>query len=65
MSVAERAFPRALPAAALPICGGLAGLGVVAFVVGLWTDADTAWRAFHVNYLYFAGQGWSLLADNR
>jgi hypothetical protein len=55
VSAGERAFPRALPPAALPVCGGLAALGVVAFVAGLLTDADTAWRAFHVNYLYFAG----------
>jgi hypothetical protein len=34
-------------------CGAAIAIGVAAFVLGLATDADTAWRAFHVNYLYF------------
>jgi hypothetical protein len=37
------------------VCGGLAALGVISFLYGLSTDADTAWRAYHVNFLYFAG----------
>jgi hypothetical protein len=36
----------------------LIALGVLAFVIGLISDADTAWRAFHVNYLY-----WGVLAQ--
>jgi hypothetical protein len=41
----------------------LAALGVVTFLAGLGTDAAATWRAFHVNYLYFAGiaQGGVLL----
>ncbi len=49
----EKANPRALPGSLLALFGGLAALGVFAFVGGLAVDADTAWRAFHVNYLYF------------
>ena len=49
----ERANPRALPTGLLALCGGLVALGFLAFFIGLATDAATAWRAFHVNYLYF------------
>ena len=34
-------------------CVLLIALGVVAFVVGLSSDPASAWRAFHVNFLYF------------
>ena len=51
--VHEQASPRAVPKRLLAACLALAGLGVVAFLIGLATDAPTAWRAFHVNYLYF------------
>jgi hypothetical protein len=30
-------------------------IGVLAFVAGLFTDPATAWRAYHVNFLYYAG----------
>ena len=49
----DQANPRAVPKRLLVACLALVGLGVVAFLVGLATDAATAWRAFHVNYLYF------------
>jgi len=49
----EQVSPRPIPGPALAICLGLVALGVVAFVVGLGSDADTAWRAFHVNYLFW------------
>ncbi len=55
--VAERANPRALPRAWVGACGLLIAIGVIAFVVGLFVDADTAWRAFHVNFIYYAGLG--------
>jgi hypothetical protein len=42
----------------LGACLVLIALGVLAFVIGLISDADTAWRAFHVNYLY-----WGVLAQ--
>lgn len=51
----ERARPRGLPTPALVVSGVLTAVGVLAFFAGLATDAATAWRAFHVNYLYFAG----------
>lgn len=51
----ERASPSAIPTPALVVSGVLTAVGVLAFFAGLATDAATAWRAFHVNYLYFAG----------
>ncbi|MDH3521097.1 MAG: hypothetical protein OEM49_11635 [Myxococcales bacterium] len=47
------ANPRELPGGLVSICLALLAIGVVAFVGGLMTDAATAWRAFHVNFLYF------------
>jgi len=54
----EQVSPRPIPGLLLAICLGLVALGVIAFVVGLGSDADSAWRAFHVNYLY-----WGALAQ--
>jgi len=54
-SPVERVEPRGLPAGAALVCAALVAVGLVAFVVGLLRDPATAWRAFHVNYLYFAG----------
>jgi hypothetical protein len=51
----ERVEPRGLPVGAAAVCGVLVLIGLVAFFVGLARDPATAWRAFHVNYLYFAG----------
>ncbi|GAG52389.1 unnamed protein product, partial [marine sediment metagenome] len=51
----EQAVRRALPKKALVASGLLMAIGLAAFLVGLVTDAATAWRAFHVNYLYFGG----------
>jgi hypothetical protein len=53
----DQAQPRAIPALALGVCGVLVAIGAIAFLAGLATDPATAWRAFHVNYLYFAGLG--------
>ena len=50
---AERVEPRRLSGAAVLVCGALVAVGLVAFFVGLAKDPATAWRAFHVNYLYF------------
>jgi hypothetical protein len=60
----EVARPRAIPGGLVALCGALAALGVIAFFYGLSTDADAAWRAFHVNFLYFAGlaQGGMVIA---
>jgi hypothetical protein len=34
-------------------CAALIALGAVAFIGGLLSDPETAWRAFHVNFVYF------------
>ena len=52
--VAEKANPRALPQPLTAICAALAALGVAAFVYGLKNDPQTAWLAFHANFIYFA-----------
>jgi hypothetical protein len=51
----ERAQPRELPQPLTLLFAALAGLGILTFVAGLAMDAETAWRAYHVNFLYFAG----------
>jgi len=51
----ERARPRELPQPLTLAFAALAALGVLAFLFGLFTDPATAWRAYHVNFLYFAG----------
>jgi hypothetical protein len=55
----EKARPGTLPQPLTAICAGLAVLGVAAFFYGLSTDPQTAWLAFHTNFIYFAllGQG--------
>jgi predicted outer membrane lipoprotein len=60
----ERANPRELSRPLAGLCGLLFAIGVVSFAVGLVDDPATAWRAFHVNFLYFAGlsQGGLVLA---
>ena len=50
----ETANPRPLPTPVLGVCGVLIAIGVVSFFTGLSSDPDTAWRAFHVNQVYFA-----------
>jgi hypothetical protein len=49
----EKANPRALPAPIVGACALLVAVGIVAFFAGLSSDAETAWRALHINYLYF------------
>lgn len=49
----EQANPRAIPGALLGACAVLILIGAAAFAMGLASDPATAWRAFHVNYLYF------------
>jgi len=50
----EKANPRALPQPLTTICAALAVLGIVAFGYGLSSDPQTAWLAFHANFIYFA-----------
>jgi hypothetical protein len=47
------ANPRDLPGALVGACGVLIAIGAVAMVGGILSDPATAWRAFHVNFLYF------------
>jgi len=47
------AVPRDLPKPLAFACAALIALGVIAFAVGLGRDPSVAWRAFHVNFLYY------------
>jgi hypothetical protein len=49
-----RANQREIPAAWLGACGALVAIGVVSFLLGLARDAQSAWLAFHTNFVYFA-----------
>ncbi len=57
-----RADPREIPRAARNLCGALVAIGGVAFLAGLATDPATTWRAYHVNYLFYAGLSQGALA---
>jgi hypothetical protein len=57
IAASEQARPQPIPPAVLGLCGVLIGLGGIAFLAGLATDPATAWRAYHVNYLFYAGLG--------
>ena len=61
----ETANPDDLPQPLARVCALLVGVGLFAFVAGLATDADTAWRAFHVNNMYWGtlAQGGLVLAS--
>ena len=60
----ERANPRDLPTGLLAACGVLVVVGVASFLAGLANDPAQAWRAYHVNFLYWGGlaQGGVVLA---
>jgi hypothetical protein len=52
-TAAERANPGALPQPLTNICLAFAVLGVVSFVGGVITDPQTAWLAYHANFVFF------------
>lgn len=58
VTTAEHARPRAISTPLLGACLALIAIGLLAFFAGLATDPATAWRALHVNYLY-----WGVLAQ--
>ncbi len=53
-SVLEEAYPRPLPQPLMQICAALTVVGVIAFIVALINDPQTAWLAYHANFIYFA-----------
>jgi hypothetical protein len=59
-----RANPGELPRGLVGLCAALVLVGVAAFAVGLASDPASAWLAYHVNFVYFAGlsQGGLVLA---
>ena len=48
-----RAYTKPVPRALTISCLALAGIGTLAFLVALVADADRAWRAYHVSWLFF------------
>ena len=52
-TAAERANPGALPQPVFNICLAAIVIGVVAFVGGVASDPQTAWLAFHSNFIFF------------
>jgi hypothetical protein len=50
---AERANPGVLPQPFTNICIAFAVLGVVSFVGGVATDPQTAWLAYHSNFIFY------------
>jgi hypothetical protein len=57
-----KANPRGLPGAAAVFCLVLVGLGVLSFAMGLARDPASAWRAFHINWLYYGAMAQGALA---
>lgn len=47
------AYTKPVPTSLVTTCLALAAIGTLAFIAGAFMDADRAWRAFHVNWLYF------------
>ena len=48
-----RAYTKPIPRALSVTCLALAAVGTLAFIAGLLMDADRAWRAYHVSWLFF------------
>jgi hypothetical protein len=51
---AEQPQHRGLPQPLAAICAALVLVGAAGFLYGLSSDPETAWRAFHVNFIYYA-----------
>src|SRR5215207_2972765 len=49
-----RATDRRVPAIVKTGSLALAAVGLIVFVAGIFLAPDRVWRAFHVNWLYFA-----------
>jgi len=49
----DHAQPRALPQPLTTICAAAAVIGVAAFLYGLVSDPQSAWLAFHSNFIFF------------
>ncbi len=48
------AYSKPLPKTLGTVCTGLAVIGALAFVAGLFVAPDRVWRAYHVSWLFFA-----------
>ena len=53
-NVIERALPRPVPSFLMTVLSAMTAGGIVAFIVAVRMDPQTAWLAFHVNFVYFA-----------
>ena len=52
-TAAERANPGALPQPVFNLCLAAIVVGVVSFIGGVASDPQTAWLAFHSNFIFF------------
>ncbi|MCZ6463152.1 MAG: hypothetical protein O7A09_02355, partial [Proteobacteria bacterium] len=53
-AAAEQASPRSLPQPLTAICLGLVAVGAAAFGYGLTSDPQSAWLAYHSNFMFYA-----------
>ena len=50
---AERANPGALPKPIFQACLAAVVVGIVSMIGGILSDPQTAWLAFHSNFIFF------------
>ncbi len=57
MSLSALSSPnqRPIPAGVMGLCIFLIAVGLMSFLGGLFIDPATTWRAYHVNFIYWAG----------
>ena len=48
----EKANSTGLPQPLAGFCAALVGLGVLSFAAGLYRDPESAWLAFHSNFIF-------------